>query len=191
MKNLVSAKVLALAAMSVACLITARADAASIYLKLEGIPGESRVEPGSIELNSFEFDAVALDRQKNIFGTGKGVPSQKGLVESQTIRVTKTIDKATPLLYKAMGDGSVVPSAVLTWGDPHEGDARPRRMKFTNVTISSYSTSSNTETKEDLEAYELTFTKMQMELTFPGPDGTPIILDATTGIPTGKRTHRP
>ena len=183
MKRLIPVKAIAAGIIGAACLLAPHADAAPIFMEIPGIPGESQAMPGAIDVAEFEFDAVALDRS----GRRPNAPDVKGVVESQTMHVVKRIDKSTPLLYRAMCDGSVGGSVVLTWGDPHEGVGG--RYKLTDVMISSYSTSGENEKGTALETYELSFSKMVMQIGTLSPDGKVVYRDAASGLPTGRRQH--
>jgi type VI secretion system secreted protein Hcp len=84
-------------------------DASSIFLQLGDIKGESTDKDHKdwLQVSSFSWGAPAPRDLSTGMATGKR--------QHQDITITKYSDKASPKLFRAMGDGSVIPSATLTF----------------------------------------------------------------------------
>lgn len=85
--------------------------AADVYLKIEGIPGESTdgEHKDWIELNSFHFDVT----QKAVLAPSSANGWTTGRAEFGDVIVTKYPDKATPKLLAACSSGEPVKEATV------------------------------------------------------------------------------
>src|SRR3954454_5241523 len=107
---------------------------ADMFLKLEGIEGESQDEkhPNEIEIQSFSWGMT----QSGSFGTGTGGGVNK--VNIQDISFSKYTDKATPKLMKFCAGGKHIDSGILTIRKASGDEALEyETITFTNVLVSS------------------------------------------------------
>ncbi len=130
------------------------------FLKLDGIKGEStdKEHGGEIVINSFSLSAQA----------GGGGSARKTTIQSFTI--TKTIDKSSPLLFKAAGTGKVIKDAVLAFS--HKAGSKQMdylKFDFKNVLVTTVSdgTSSSKQTPTE----QVTFNFQKCKETFINSKG--------------------
>ena len=102
---------------------------ADIFLKLDGIPGDSTDDDhkGEIDVEAFTFNA------KRATGSGGGK------VKFAPLRVIKVYDASSPKLMQAAASGRHIKSAVLTFrrsGDPNRVEFLT--YKLSDVVVSSY-----------------------------------------------------
>lgn len=93
------------------------AAATDIYMQVTAVPpisGEvtARGYTGQIQLLSF---SVSLDAPVTQGSTGAGASA--GRATCGTIKLTKSVDKASPLLMRAVALGEIVPEAVVSFVD--------------------------------------------------------------------------
>jgi type VI secretion system Hcp family effector len=99
--------------------------AASAFLFIEGIPGESVQEhyAGWIEVHDFE----------QRFGRDKA--DHDDLAGLDSLRIHKSLDKSTPLLFDALTRGAVYPRATLAFVLPRADEARFYQVELGNVSV--------------------------------------------------------
>ncbi len=87
------------------------AAAVDYYLKIEGIPGESTVRgfENQIEVASWSWGETQTGTMQGREGT-----ILANAARPQPFIITKRIDKASPLLAKALASGQHFPSATIT-----------------------------------------------------------------------------
>ena len=107
---------------------------ADIFLKLDGIPGESTDDKhkGEIDVEAFTFSA---NRATSGSGSGGGA----GKVKFAPFRLLKVYDASSPRLVAAAASGRHIKSATVTFrrsGD--EGDTEFLTYKLSDVIVSSY-----------------------------------------------------
>ena len=85
-----------------------------VFLKLDGIQGETTnaAHPGEIDVDSFDF-AVS-----NATSEGAGGGGGAGKATFAPIKFTKTFDKSSPALLKAVATGQHIRSAVFSFKRP-------------------------------------------------------------------------
>lgn len=83
---------------------------ADMYLELEDIKGESRAEecPDCIQVLSF---SLAVNSEPSS-GAG-GAPGPGGRATFDPLVITKNLDAASPLLFKALANGEIIRSCTL------------------------------------------------------------------------------
>lgn len=114
--------------------------ATDLYLKIEGIAGESQKQghTDEIELTSFQF-GVSQGGSFHKGGQGGGA----GKASISDITITKEVDKSSALLFQACATGRHIPSAVL-YSQKAGGNNAPvtyYEIKMTNLLVSNHSTS--------------------------------------------------
>jgi type VI secretion system secreted protein Hcp len=111
--------------------------AGNMFLKLDGIKGESadHKHKGDIEISSFSFGASNAGTQAH--GSGGGA----GKVSFSSFTITKPLDKSSPLLQKAAIGGQHYKEADVYFGrKAGKGQQDYLKIKLTDVLISSYQT---------------------------------------------------
>jgi type VI secretion system secreted protein Hcp len=101
--------------LGVGLLATSSASAAQdIYLKLDGIPGDSQSQAaeGQIDVSSFSFGVT-----NPASGPGKGASRPT----FSDLQVSKRVDSASPQLLAAAASGRTIPTGVLTVVSAGEG----------------------------------------------------------------------
>jgi type VI secretion system secreted protein Hcp len=142
--------------------------AADIFLKLDGIDGESEddAHKGEIEVLSWSWGAT----QTGTFHTGSG--GTKSKVDVRDIRIKKEIDKSTPNFWKRCCDGKHIKSAVLTCRKA-AGDGKIEYLKFTMepCVISSVSIDDSSGDDRLIETVTLNFKVMKTAYTTQTKEG--------------------
>jgi type VI secretion system secreted protein Hcp len=109
------------------------------YLKLEGVEGESTdaKHRGEIEVDSSQLGSLqgAADRASKSSGPGAAK------VSFNPFSITKKVDKASPVLFKACASGKHFPSATITMRKAGGSQQEYLVVKMYDVLISSYRTS--------------------------------------------------
>jgi type VI secretion system secreted protein Hcp len=113
--------------------------AVDMFLKLDGIKGESHDErhPDEIEILSFSWGM----NQTGSFATGGG--GGAGKVAVHDISVTKRIDVSTPLLMKSCATGKHITEGLITVRKAGEKPVEYLKIKLTDILISSVQMSGN------------------------------------------------
>ena len=84
--------------------------ASDIFIKIETVEGESQDEKHGKEIDVMSWSWGMNQPASNQVGTGGG----QGQVEVHDLRLTKSIDKSSPILQKYCMTGEHIPSAILT-----------------------------------------------------------------------------
>lgn len=84
--------------------------AVDLFLKIDGMQGESRKKnhQNEIDIVSFDFGAV----QHGSFHTG-GAGGGSGKAEISDVRIQKEVDKSSPMLFKACASGKHIPTVII------------------------------------------------------------------------------
>jgi type VI secretion system secreted protein Hcp len=135
------------------------------FLKLDGIPGESRdlKHKGEIELESFfwgEANAVIPT------GGGGGV----GKVQVEDLHIAMKMNKASPLLLVACASGQHIKQAVLTARRALKAQQEFLVYKLTDVLVASYHTTGGTDSVP-MDQVAFNFAQVQVEYRSQKPDG--------------------
>jgi type VI secretion system secreted protein Hcp len=107
------------------------------FLKLDGIPGESRdaKHKGEIDLESFSWGATS---QGAAGGGGRGGSVGAGKVSMQDFHFTTRVNKASPMLFLSCATGKHIKQATLTARKAGKEQQEFLVFKFTDILISSY-----------------------------------------------------
>jgi type VI secretion system secreted protein Hcp len=146
-----------LTSITVAMLAVAAPTMAAVdaFLTFDGMSGPS-TDPkhkGSIELSSWSFGTTNAGR---VAATGAAATRQNG---PGTITVTRQIDKATPLLFRAAGTGRRFQRVQLDVVKAGGGQAATTYL-LTDVMITGYHTGGGGD--NPTESLTLNFTKIEM-----------------------------
>jgi type VI secretion system secreted protein Hcp len=104
----------------------------STFLKLDGIKGEStdKIHKGEIQVNGFSLSAQGGAQAS---GGGGGA----GKVSIQSFQITKTLDKASPLLFQAAATGKHIKDAILSFTRKAGGEQKTYlKFEFQGILIS-------------------------------------------------------
>src|ERR1700722_1872311 len=107
----------------------------STFLKIDGIDGESTTKDhkDEISINSF---SVGAQGSQNVGSQSSGAGA--GKVSIQSFSITKTLDKASPLLFQAAATGQHFKDATLSFTRKAGGKEQTYlKFDFQNVLISS------------------------------------------------------
>jgi len=141
---------------------------ADIFLKIEGVPGESTdaKHKGELDLESFSWGETNSGSSGHAGGGGTGKVSPHDFV------FTKRLDKSSPMLFIGCATGQHFKDATLTvrkaGGEQHEYF----KVKMMDVMISGYQTAGR-EGSGGLvsESISLNFAKLEMSYKEQKPDG--------------------
>ena len=138
---------------------------ANIFVKIDGVPGESEVDAhkGEIEVLSFSMGAVQ---------PVSGTPSSAGgatsaSVEFSNVTMTKFVDKSTPKLYKFCASGNHINSITFSFHRAAKDGSTVKYMEIvlTNTIIANISTSGSGGEDILVENLSLNFGAIQITYT--------------------------
>jgi type VI secretion system secreted protein Hcp len=140
--------------------------AADMFLKIDGIDGESRdaKHKGEIEIESFSWGASSPQATTPCGGA-------TGRVTMQDFTFTTTVTKASPKLFLALVERRRIKTALLT-----VRRAGGQQQDFLKVTMSDVSVSSwkqEAGAELPMDNVSMNFGKVQIAYTGQRPDGTP------------------
>ena len=137
------------------------------FLKLDGIPGDSRdaQHKGEIDLESFSWGEVNAVSRGGTGGTGSGK------VQLEDLNVVMKLNKASPLLIKACASGQHIKEAVLTARRAVKQQLEFLVIKLNDVLVSSYETSGGV-SSEPTDHVSFNFGRIDFEFRPQKADGT-------------------
>ena len=132
-----------------------------VFLKLDGIPGESgdAFHPGEIDVKSFALGA-----------TNSATDGNPGKVTFSSVSFTKVYDKSSPLLLQRVATGQRIPQATFTFRrSGFKGDGF-LVYKFQDLGVSEYQQGGDAGVSPLLERVALDFSRVQVSyLPVAGP----------------------
>ncbi len=139
--------------------------AVAYFLRLDGIPGESKdaKHPGEIEVESFSWGETA-----SIAATTSGAGA--GKVQVEDLHVTMATSKASPLLFLACATGQHLKTAVLTARKAGRAPLEFFVITLTDVLVSAYHVGGGT-VAGPTDQLSLNFARVQIEYRPQKPDG--------------------
>ena len=143
------------------------------FLKLDGIPGESRDahHKDEIDLESFSWgEAMAAPHGNGGIGAGK--------TQLEDLNVVMKLNKASPLLLRACASGQHIKDAVLTARRAVKQQLEFLVIKLSDVLVSSYQTSGGV-SSEPIDHVAFNFGRIEFEYRAQKPDGS---LDAPVHV---------
>jgi type VI secretion system secreted protein Hcp len=143
--------------------------AIDLFLKLDGIPGESLdlKHKGEIDLESFSWGET--NRAKPASGGGGGA----GKVEIQDLHFVTRVNKASPVLLLSCASGKHIKEAILTARKAGKDQHEYLVFKFKDVLISSYQIGGAEAGDVPMEQVSFNFARIDLEYRAQKPDGTP------------------
>ena len=175
MKN--ALRCLLVPAVAAACALPVAADASvDVFLKIEGIPGESTAHKDQIEVLSWSWGMAQQ------FGPSTGMRAAKGTGCITELNLMKLVDKATPKLMGALVSGTMLKNAKLSLHKA--GGDKPLEfltIEMETVFVSSLQESGSSESPT--ESLALRFAKATVTHTQQKQDGsigdkTPVTIQA-------------
>lgn len=142
--------------------------AVDMFLKLEGIEGESTdaAHAGESEIESFEWAATNKPTQAR--GGGRGA----GKVEMHDVIIKKPVDKMTPQLAVTCATGAHIPEAVIAMRRAGGEQQEYMTITFKDVLVTSVSNNGGRDTDIPIETVQLNFVEVEWEYKPQKPDGT-------------------
>lgn len=109
--------------------------AIDMFLKLDGIPGESvdKANAGSVDILAWS-EGMSQSGTTHIGGGGG-----TGKVSVQDISFTKYLDSSSPLLRQYVSSGAIIPNAMLTVRTAGENPRVFFKIELKNILVSSVS----------------------------------------------------
>ena len=142
--------------------------AVDIFLKINGIPGESRAKPHVDEIDVLGFS----------WGVGRDENAPKFAKPTlQDLSFVMPVSKASPLLMFASAKGTRLPTAVLTVRKAGEQPVEFYQVTMSDCVVTAYSTSSSSEAPSD--SVSLAFKKVTFSYAAQRADGSlepPIVI---------------
>jgi len=158
---------------------------ADMFLKLDGIQGESTDDKHAKEIDLTSF-AFAVGRGADGTGTSAPAPGATATAPAatgaaaskgrlQTLRIDKIYDAASPKLFRAAATGQRIKSAVLTFRRSNDSDVEFLTYTLTDVQVTSYDQGGRDGDARDLGSLEeevgLTAAKVRVTEQTIGSDG--------------------
>jgi len=128
---------------------------ADMFLKLDGIQGESTDDKHKNEINLTSF-AFAVGRGGD--GTGSAATAPAGAASAKgrllTLRIDKIYDASSPKLFRAAATGQHIKSAVLTFRRSSDSDVEFLTYALSDVQVTSYDQGGKDGDERDLGSLE-------------------------------------
>lgn len=150
--------------------------AVDMFLKIEGVTGESRDAKHAGEIDVLAWNWGMSQSGSMHVATGGG----SGKVNIQDITLTKKVDKASPVLFKYCCDGNHFPSGLLTVRKAGGQPVEYFKVEMKEILISNISTGGSQSDDTVMETVSLNFAKVKVYYTPQKADGSP-----DTEIPQG------
>lgn len=140
-----------------------------IFLKLDGIEGESEDSKHKNEIQVETFSGGVSNATSFAAGGGGGV----GKSQHQDVHFTKHVDKASPKLFLACANGEHIKSAVFTFRKAGKEQQEHYKITLSDVMVSSISDQDHS-AGGDLghESVSLAYGKIEKEYKPQKSDGT-------------------
>jgi type VI secretion system secreted protein Hcp len=141
--------------------------AVDMFLKLDGIDGESQdsVHKGEIDIFSYSW---GVSNAGSLASGGSGA----GKASFQDLHFESGLSKASPNLMLACATGKHIPSAVLTVRKAGGSQAIEfLKIKLADVLVSSYDNAGSRDGDRPEDAFSLFFAKIDVEYTAQNADG--------------------
>ncbi len=137
------------------------------FLKIDGIPGESRAKghENQIEIHSFSWGAT------NSGSAARTGGAAAGKVTFSDFSFAKLLDKSSPLLLQAVATGKRVPTVTLFAVRAGEGSQEYMKITLSDVLISSYQNSGASGGGGPQDSFSVNFAKISFDYKPQKPDG--------------------
>jgi type VI secretion system secreted protein Hcp len=142
--------------------------AVDYFLKIEGIPGESKDAKHKDEIDVLSFSWGETQTGTMAFGGGGGA----GKVQMQDFNFMMVINKASPKLAIACADGWHLPKAVLTCRKAGKEQQEFLKYTMTDLLVSSFQISPSHGDELPTNSISINFAKVEFEYREQKADGT-------------------
>jgi type VI secretion system secreted protein Hcp len=140
--------------------------AVDVFLKIEGIPGESNDDAHKTEIDVLSYSWGVSQTGTASYGGGMGA----GKANFGDFNFMMRMNKATPKLMTACATGEHIKGATLSCRKAGGKQQDYMIYKFYDLIISSYQTSASSE--EPTESISFNYSKMEMAYKIQKADGT-------------------
>lgn len=144
--------------------------AVDMFLKIDGIPGESTDARHQDEIDILSYTWGELQPPAASSG-GSGAAG--GRVTMQDFHFVMHVSKASPKLFLACANGARIKNAMLTVRRSGGNPIEFLKWTLTDVTVGSYQTAIASPGETPTDQVSLRFTKIEMEYTPVKPNGMP------------------
>lgn len=143
--------------------------AVDMFLKIDGIPGESTDASHKDEIDIFSYTWGESQPETAAAGPG-GLSTGKSTM--QDFHFVMRVNKASPKLFLACANGARIKNALLTVRRSGGNPVEFLKWTLTDVAVASYQTAASVASGEaPTDQVSLRFTKIEMEYTPVKPDG--------------------
>ncbi|HEY6945448.1 MAG TPA: type VI secretion system tube protein Hcp [Candidatus Acidoferrum sp.] len=132
---------------------------ADMFLKIDGVEGESPDKDHKKEIQILSFNFGATQPGSAGFGGGSGV----GKVQLHDFQFSKYTDSATPKLFEFCATGKHTPTVTLTCRKAGGSQQEYFKVKMSDVIVSSISHAGSGGEALPVESISLNFSKIEME----------------------------
>lgn len=141
--------------------------AVDMFLKLDGIPGESQDSKHKEEIEIESFSWGLSNSGSTHVGGGAGA----GKAEFQDLHFVSRISKASPKLFLACASGQHVQEATITFRKAGAQQVEFLVYKLSDVLVSSYQEGGSSGDILPMDAFSLNFSKIEISYKEQKPDG--------------------
>jgi len=133
--------------------------AVDMFLKLDGIDGESKdaKHAGEIDIESFAWGMAQTGSGHR--GTGSGT----GKVDIHDVTITKVVDKSSPSLMLACANGKHIAKGSIVVRKAGENPLEYLTIDLEKILVSNYHTNGTNTADVHTETVTLNFVKMKLE----------------------------
>jgi type VI secretion system secreted protein Hcp len=144
--------------------------AVDMFLKIDGIPGESTDvrHRDEIEVLSYNWGEAQPPAASSASGAGG---SAAGRVAMQDFHFAMRVNKASPKLFLACASGAHIRNAFLTVRRAGANPVEFLKWTLSDVTVASYQTDNNVPAEPPLDQISLRFAKIEVEYSAMRADG--------------------
>jgi type VI secretion system secreted protein Hcp len=142
--------------------------AVDYFLKIDGVPGESKDDKHKDEIDIFSFSWGATQTGTMAYGGGGGA----GKVQFQDFNFTMNVNKASPKLALACADGWHLPKAVLTVRKAGKVQQAFLKYTMTDLLVTSFQIGLPTSDELPVSTISINFAKLEFEYREQKADGT-------------------
>ncbi len=140
--------------------------AVDYFLKIDGIPGESKDSKHKDEIELQNFSWGETNQRAPATGGGGGA----GKVQMQDFHFTMTVNKASPKLFLACASGQHIKLATFSARKATKDQQEFLKIKFTDILVSSYQ-NAGTDDFLPMDQVSFNFSKLELEYRPQKPDG--------------------
>lgn len=133
--------------------------AVDMFLKLDGIKGESKDDKHKDEIDVESFTFGVSQTGTSSFGGGAGA----GKASFQDIAIIKRADKSSPILMQKCATGEHIAHALLTVRKAGGTQQEYYKIKLSDLIVSSFQNNGNENHDVPLESLSINFAKIEFE----------------------------